>query len=126
MEQEVQDQTAMVIDAEDLMARCLGNIEFARRILVMFQELGYENLAGLEEAIAAEDAEAIALLAHRLKGASANAAALGLRAQAAEIEDAARQCSLGEIPARLENLRHEWSRFNSAVPLVDLLPAPTA
>ncbi len=125
MEQEVQDQMAMVIDVEDLMDRCLGNIEFARRILAVLQELGDENLAGLEEALAAEDADAIARLAHCLKGASANASALGLRAQAAEIEHAARQCSLGEIPAHLENLRHEWSRFNSAVPLVDLLPGST-
>jgi HPt (histidine-containing phosphotransfer) domain-containing protein len=110
---------ATVIDLKDLMARCLGKIEFARRILAMLQELGDENLAGLEEAIAAEDAEAIAQLAHRFKGASANAAAPRLQAQAAQIERAARQFSLEEIPSRLENLKNEWSRFNSAVPLVD-------
>ena len=122
MEQGIRSQTAMVIDVEDLMDRCLGNIDLARRILVVCQEFGDENLAGLKEAIAAKDAEAIARLAHGLKGASANAAALGLRAQAAEIEHAARQCSLNEMPACLEKLRHEWSRFNSAVPLVELSP----
>jgi HPt (histidine-containing phosphotransfer) domain-containing protein len=126
MEQEVQDQTATVIDVEDLMARCLGNVEFAERILVMLQELGDENLARLERALAAEDAEAIAQLAHHLKGASANASAFALRAQAAKIEHAARRCSLGEMPSRLENLRYEWSRFNSAAPFVDLLPPSTA
>ncbi len=126
MEQEDQDQAATVLDIEDLMTRCLGNIEFAGRVLAKFQELGDGHLAELERAVASQDTEAIAQLAHRLKGASANAAAPGLCARAEEIESAARQCSLREIPARLENLRHEWSRFASEVPRLDWFPENTA
>ncbi|NQT40303.1 MAG: Hpt domain-containing protein [Planctomycetes bacterium] len=126
MKQEDQAQAATVLDIEDLMTRCLGNIEFAGRVLAKFQESGDEHLAELEQAVASQDTEAVAQLAHRLKGASANAAAPGLCARAAEIESAARQRSLREIPARLENLRHEWSRFAAEVPRLDWFPEATA
>jgi len=124
--QKLENQVPAVLDVQDLMARCMGNIEFAERVLSTFQELGNEALADLEQAIAAEDAETLARLAHRLKGASANAAAPGLRAHAAEIERAARQSSLGEIPAHMQNLRQEWNRFASTVPLLELVPEPAA
>ena len=125
MDQEVQDRVAPVLDIDDLMARCLGNIEFAQRIIVKFQESGGESLTGLEEALAAEDTEAIARLAHRIKGSSANVSALGLRARAAELEQAARQCSLAEVSGHLENLKQEWFRFKSTVPQLDLSPEVT-
>ncbi len=119
--QELRNQEARALDVEDLMTRCMGNIEFAEQILSTFQALGDEALAEMEEAMAAEDAEALSRLAHRLKGASANAAAPGLRAHAAEIERAARQSSLQEIPAHIEDLRREWGRFASTPPLPVLL-----
>ena len=124
--QRPQNQVATALNVEDLMTRCMGNIEFAERILSIFQELGNQALADLEQAMAAEDTEMLARLAHRLKGASANAAAPGLQALAAEIERAAGQSSLGEIPAHLENLRHEWNRFSSTPPLLELVPEPAA
>ena len=123
--QKLQNQATEVLDVEDLMTRCMGNIEFAGRVLSTFQKLGDEAIADLEQAIAAEEAETLARLAHRLKGASANVAAPGLRTHAAEIERAARQSSLEEIPAHLENLRSEWSRFNATLPLLELIPDPT-
>ena len=119
--QELQNQEARALNVEDLMTRCMGNIEFAEHILATFQALGDEALADLEQAMAAEDAESLSRLAHRLKGASANVAAPGLQAHAEAIERAARQSSLEEIPAHIENLRHEWSRFASTPSLPELL-----
>lgn len=118
MERKVPVSAANVLNMDDLLTRCLGNLEFAERVLSMFQERGDEDLAGLERAVAARDADEVAILAHRLKGASANASAPGLQARAAEIERAARNESFSEIPARLVDLRHEWREFTSAVSLL--------
>jgi two-component system sensor histidine kinase/response regulator len=122
MNREVAAQAATVLDTEDLMARCLGNLEFAERVLAMFQQRGNVDLAELEQAVAAEDIETVTRIAHRLKGASANVAAPGLRATAAEIEQAARQRSVEEIPAHLAEFRREWERFTSAASLAVSLP----
>ena len=110
------------LDMDGLLARCLGNLEFAERVLVMFQQRGHEELAELESAVATADKERVVKLAHRLKGASANASAHGLRARAAEMEQAARQDAAEDIPSRLEELKGEWRRFESAVER--LSPAP--
>jgi histidine phosphotransfer protein HptB len=112
---ETKDQLVDVLDVEDLLGRCLGNVEFAQRILGKFQERCDEDLEALEAAVCDGDGEAIARLAHRLKGASANASASGLRKHASEIEHAARHESLEEVPASLESLKHEWTRFSEAV-----------
>ena len=109
------DQLADVFDMEDLLARCLGNFDFVQRVLNKFQERCDEDLAALEQAMVNADTELVARLAHRLKGASANASALRLREHAAAIEDAARRRALGAVPQRLGELRQEWDRFTAAV-----------
>jgi HPt (histidine-containing phosphotransfer) domain-containing protein len=111
---------------EDLLGRCLGNLQFAERVLTMFQQRCDEDLAELERAVATEDTEAVVSLAHRLKGASANAAALGLRARASQMEQAARRRSLAETRQHLEDLRDEWHRFRSAISLLGTLPESIA
>ncbi len=125
MNQTVQEQGVPVIDLGDLMTRCLNNIELAQRVIVMFQETSDEDFIRIEEAVAAEDTESIAHLAHRLKGASANIAASGLCDQAAKLEQAARRGLLAEIPGHLENLRQEWFRFTSEVSHINLSPEST-
>jgi HPt (histidine-containing phosphotransfer) domain-containing protein len=69
------------------------------------------DLAELERAVRVEDAEQVARIAHRLKGASATVAATGLSTGAARIEELARRGELPEIPKRVEELRSEWTRF---------------
>ncbi|MHB8897818.1 MAG: Hpt domain-containing protein [Thermoguttaceae bacterium] len=108
------DQANDVLDADDLLARCLGNMEFARKILGKFCERCDEDLVEIEKALSVRDKDSVARLAHRLKGASANASARFLQKHASEIERAARNDSLGEVPANLENLKQEWTRFTAA------------
>lgn len=115
MNAQVNDQVMDVLDLGDLLSRCLGNVEFAQRILGKFQERCDEDVEALEKAVFDGDAEAIARLAHRLKGASANASAMGLQKHASEIEHAARHQSIEEVPASLEKLKTEWARFSEAV-----------
>jgi len=122
MDQLTEDDAAAVFDIDDLMHRCMGNIDFAQRILARFQETGDVNLSSLEEAVTAENTETVAQLAHRFKGASANAAAPGVHACAAQLEQAARQHSLTEIPVHLESLKQEWFRFVSEVVQSGLSP----
>ncbi len=104
-----------VLDAEDLLARCLGNMEFACKILDKFCERCDEDLTAIEKAVGDHDSESVARIAHRLKGASANASARILQKHASEIERAARSKSLGEVPANMEGLRRERTRFREAV-----------
>jgi HPt (histidine-containing phosphotransfer) domain-containing protein len=111
MNREVPDQGTRVFDREELVTRCLGNLAFAERILAKFQSRVDVDITELEQAVLAEDVEAVARVAHRLKGASASAAAYRLQERAARLEQSARQSSLAEIPAQFAQLRCEWSRF---------------
>ncbi len=117
MDRELSGPAVSPFDADELVARCLGNLEFVQRVLAKFQERLDADLTELDEAVLAADAERIARVAHRLKGASANVAAHGLRQRAAGIEELARQRSLDEIPSELDELREEWSRFTECAEL---------
>ena len=108
---------ATVFDRDELIARCLGDLEFAERILSRFQSRFQEDWSELERAVSQRNAEQTACVAHRLKGASANAAAHAIRERAAEIEKLARGQSLLEIPACLEELQQDWSRFHQSAGL---------
>jgi HPt (histidine-containing phosphotransfer) domain-containing protein len=114
MERELSERDDTVLDLQELLDRCMGSLEFAERILAKFQSRFDVDFAELEQAMEAQDSEAAARVAHRLKGASATAAAHGLRREAATIEQLARQQCLADIPARLQDLRHEWARFNES------------
>jgi HPt (histidine-containing phosphotransfer) domain-containing protein len=105
---------------QELLDRCLGNLEFAERVLAKFQSRFDGDLVEIEQALDAQDTEAVARVAHRLKGASATAAAGGICHQAAEIEDLARKRNVAEIPGCLRQLRNECSNFSRSVSLLTL------
>ncbi len=112
----LQEKSAQPLDVEDLLARCLGNTEFAQRVVAKFQERCGQDLAELDQAAAAGDTAKVGNLAHRLKGASANVSATGMKMLAAKMEQAVQQDSLEEILADLEDLKVEWNRFTAAAP----------
>jgi len=117
MERHTPNEAQAVFDVDDLMARCLGNLEFAEHILALFQTRFGEDLAELEQMLAAGDAESVARLAHRLKGAAANAAAPSLKTLAAEIVQLAQARSLEGVRTRLADLREEWDWFKETASL---------
>ena len=117
-EQAIREVSAFEFD--ELVERCLGNLEFVERVLGKFQHRFGENLEELERALEAEDRERIVRVAHRLKGESANMAARGLRDQAAEIEQLGRDGRVCEIRPCLAQLRAEWSLFAESVASLDL------
>jgi HPt (histidine-containing phosphotransfer) domain-containing protein len=112
-------QSRVTYDADELLARCMGNLQFAERILAIFQTRFEEDLVQLERTLAAEDAGAVASIAHRLKGASANAAAPLLQARAAQIEQFAGEKRLSEARDCVDELRQEWCWFKESVSSVD-------
>ena len=111
MNSEQQGQVAVGSEFDELLDRCMGNLEFAERVLTKFQDRFGDQLEELESALAQEDAEQVALVAHRLKGESASVAALGLRDRAAEIERLGRANQVSHIPPCLQQLRAEWAAF---------------
>jgi len=74
-----------------------------------------QDLENLETGLESEDAEAVAMVAHRLKGASASVGAPCLCQRAAEIEQLGRCDRLTEAQEPMQHLRHEWSRFQDHV-----------
>jgi HPt (histidine-containing phosphotransfer) domain-containing protein len=120
------DALAGVIDVNELLTRCLGNVEFAGRILAMFQDRCAADVAEIQRAMDLEDAESVARIAHRLKGACANAAALGMKTKASRLEQAARELPLPEIAAHFRELRGEWLRFKKALAPLDIAAGAAA
>lgn len=121
------DELSDVIDVDDLMTRCLGNLTFAERILNVFQDRCDADLADLEQAIEAHDLEQIGRIAHRLKGACANAAARSMQEKAADLWSAASKGSWEGVSERFGELRREWAHSEAAMAssrLAEAVPAP--
>ena len=120
MKQELSSSDPSILAMDELVERCMGNLEFAERVLSKFLNRFDEELDELQHGVEAENAEEIARVAHRLKGASANVGAPGLRDRAAAVESLARTQSISgphsgcEIRVGMKQLREEWSRFVEA------------
>ncbi len=109
------DPTSAVFNHDELIARCMGNLDFAERILNKFQERCNQDVDELEREFRVRNIGAVTCLAHRIKGAAANVSAPRLQACAAAIESFGRAEQFPEIQHRLEQLRNEWSRFVDSV-----------
>ncbi len=109
-----------IINVDDLLARCLGNVDIAERILTKFQDRIGLDLEELERGVNQQNAGAIAQVAHRIKGASANVSAPLLYELASEIEQLGRAERISEIPPGIEQLRNEWVRFVHGVSTLEL------
>ena len=107
------DALAKVINVDDLMGRCMGNLDFVERILTIFQSRCEEDLAALEDAIRAVDLPRVQQIAHRLKGACANAGANSLSARASELWTAANKEFTDVLAARCAQFRQEWNECTS-------------
>jgi HPt (histidine-containing phosphotransfer) domain-containing protein len=104
-----------VLDVQDLTDRCLGNLALLERIVAKFESHFDHDMALLEAAVLSHDSQAVAGVAHRLKGASANVSAPGLCARAAGVEKLAREGRLAGIGTALEELRSERLRFSETI-----------
>jgi HPt (histidine-containing phosphotransfer) domain-containing protein len=108
-------QLSGVIDLNELMTRCLNNLDFAERMLHLFENRCGEDLVELQRAFDQGDIEKARRVSHRFAGASANAAAGRLHGRANELRNDLREGSLEAARPRLKELRQEWQRFTEAM-----------
>ncbi len=108
---------------DELAARCLQRIDFIERVLDTFSSRFEEDLLQLEVELAACDSNAVALLAHRMKGACGNTAAHELMSHVARIEELAREERLEPVAGCLKEIHSAWSNFRQAAKEVVSRPA---
>lgn len=101
-------------DVEQLLDRCLGSPQLVERVLASFELRFVEELDALRTELTGKDVEGVARLAHRLKGACANAAACELAALVADLETAARREQFDQAQAICRDMPGAWSRFIAA------------
>jgi HPt (histidine-containing phosphotransfer) domain-containing protein len=104
-----------VVDLEALKSRCLGNLNLVGRVLTKFTAQLDADLAELARALLSNDAQAFALVAHRIKGMSANVEARELSQYAAKAEQCALLQDVNELPAYLAQLQQERARVNQSL-----------
>lgn len=102
------------IDVNELLARCMGNLQFAQRVVAKFHARLDDDLIELDKALAESNSGSVARLAHRIKGAAANVGAHGLFRQAATLEELALANEVADLANLLDGLRQEKSRFVKA------------
>jgi HPt (histidine-containing phosphotransfer) domain-containing protein len=107
------------IHFEDLVERCMGNLDLANRLLDQSQEILAEDLKQLEQSCSTGDTVEIPRLAHRLKGATANIGAYELSDVFARIETHGKAGETETLKLALLELESEWTRFLANV--ADLL-----
>ncbi len=100
-----------LIDAEELLGRCMGNLPLMQRLLNNFVKHLGSDLASLKLAVEHTNLTEVARLAHKVKGTALSVSALGL-ARAAEILESSvakvEVTGLSEIVSRME---HEKMRI---------------
>lgn len=106
-------ELAKFINVDDLMARCLGDLDFVERILTIFQTRCESDMIELEDAIKCGDPAHVQRLAHRLKGACANAGANDLSVHASELWAAANR-EFADANEFTDALAARFSRFRQA------------
>ncbi len=107
---------------DELLARCVGRLDLAQRVLDKFMLHFGQDMDRLEQNLELGDTEELIRIAHCMKGASASVAASGLLAQVTDIEDLARRNEVDALPPRLVQLRDEWSRFSDSVTAMGAAP----
>jgi Amt family ammonium transporter len=106
------------IDSDALLARCMGNMQFAESLLLAFADDLPNHVAQIASSSDAGDGKGMADAAHALKGAASFVAAEAVRALAAAIEAHGKAGSLAEVASLADHLRDEAQRCLRFVPEV--------
>ncbi|HJN12451.1 MAG: Hpt domain-containing protein [Pirellulaceae bacterium] len=100
---------------EELVERCMGNIDLATRLLDQSQEYLAKDLRLLKQFGGTGDPIEVTRLAHRLKGATATIGAYELSETFMQIEQCGRTGETATVSACLLELDNEWARFIECV-----------
>ena len=109
-----------VVELEALKLRCLGNADLVARVLKKFANQLDNDLAELAKALSDADADSFALVAHRIKGMSANVEARDMSRHAATAEQCALDRDMSELALCLDRMRQERARIARSLQRVDI------
>ncbi|SFI29915.1 Hpt domain-containing protein [Planctomicrobium piriforme] len=101
------------LDLPQLLARCLGNLALANRLIQALQGSVTQLQQQLQQAVANSDLAQTALLAHRLRGEAANLGAARIRDAAAQLESAGRSGDLSLVRETFTTLETACRHFLS-------------
>jgi len=104
------------IDAESLLARCFGNLEFAESLLSELESTGQERVEEIRRSATKRNADATADAAHALKGAAGILCAESVQELAAKIEQAGRTSDTENTDIVLDALAAEMKRCLDYMP----------
>ncbi len=110
------DVATSVLNQEELLSRCLGNVDLAERLLNRFQTEFARGLEELEQLVEAKDSETVCRVSHRLKGAAANISAADLQSALDELHEFGKNEDLDDGSGLLGRLSDEYNRFLLACP----------
>ena len=108
---EAPDESLPAWNCDAVAERFMGDWNFVMTLLDKFDHQAEADLKQLEARIAERNAEQMALIAHRLKGAAASLSACALAGSAARLEALGRQANMDEAEACFASLQSEWERF---------------
>lgn len=103
-----------VLDTQQLLERCLGNLNIAQRAVGRFQAEFPGKLTQLSELVGEGDLEGVRALAHQLKGTTANLSAESLKSCFAELEELCRDGLMEDVRSTVAELEGIWEQFVSA------------
>ena len=101
--------------SEELLARCVGRLDLVQRVLDAYATQMEEDIPKLLAELEVGNSSDVARIAHRIKGASANAAVEALRSDAEEIELLARADQLNQASSRAGQLKQDWSEYLKSI-----------
>jgi HPt (histidine-containing phosphotransfer) domain-containing protein len=101
---------------EVLRDRCQGDVAFCRRLLEMFTRRVADQLAGIQCAADAGDADALTRKAHAAKSVAATLAADAICQGAAELERLGRKAEFSAVQSVLPRFREEVGRCLEYIP----------
>ena len=108
--------TSAPIDAKSLFKRCFGSLELASSLLDELESTGHERVKEIRQKAKQQDADAIALAAHSLKGATGVLCASTLQQLSAEIEQAGHAFNLEGIETLIHDISNEMKRCLDNLP----------
>ena len=101
---------------ENLLGRCMGDVELCRRILHSLCDRGPQQLATIERSLAGGDLAGLAEVAHSIKGTAANFSAERLRETAGQVERLAKAGTGKRFAHAGDELLREFQRTLDAIP----------
>ncbi|MCA9075403.1 MAG: Hpt domain-containing protein [Planctomycetaceae bacterium] len=110
-----------IFDQQQLLLRCMGNLEVAERCLTRFRQRLEADVEQLQQSATVGDTGEVARLAHFMKGSAATVAATALSQKAHSLECAARDGGTEEIEfdRATREFMNEAERFIEAVARLD-------